>query len=119
MAGPLEAQVESVYDGDTFHARVTVWPGVLVETSVRIRGIDTPEIKGKCDAERPAAGRARDRLRALLATGVVTLRDIRPDKYGGRVDADVMVADTSVAAILVPEGLARRYEGGRRGSWCE
>src|SRR5690348_503028 len=34
------AEVLRVIDGDTFAARVRVWPGLDVETKVRLRGID-------------------------------------------------------------------------------
>jgi endonuclease YncB( thermonuclease family) len=38
------AEVVHVIDGDTFAARVTIWPGVEVKTRVRLRGIDAPEL---------------------------------------------------------------------------
>jgi hypothetical protein len=41
------------------------------------------------------------------------------DKYGGRVDADASTASTpDVGGALLNAGLARRYSGGRRESWC-
>ena len=55
MTGPFLALLLAVTDGDTFRARLEVWPGVEVVTAVRLRGIDTPEIKGKCPAEKAAA----------------------------------------------------------------
>ena len=118
MIGVFLATVLSVYDGDTFTARVPVWDGVEIVTAVRVRGIDTPEIKGKCAAEKATALAARDRLRVLLASGQVQLFHVEPDKYGGRVDADVSVAGSPVAAVLIAEGLARPYTGGARQGWC-
>lgn len=113
------ATVVSVYDGDTFTARVEVWPGVLVETSVRIVGIDAPEIRGKCDEERRQARAARDELAALLG-GRVLLLEIKRDKYAGRVDARVLGADgRDVAEAMLAAGLARAYDGGRREGWCD
>ena len=58
MIGPFLALVLSVTDGDTFRARVEVWPGMEVQTAVRILGIDTPELHGKCQEEKDAAVRA-------------------------------------------------------------
>ena len=117
MIGVFAALVLSVTDGDTFRARIPVWDNVEVVTAVRIRGIDTPEIKGKCPAEKAAALAAKARLAELL-NGPVQLLHVDPDKYSGRVDADVTVNGQSVAAVLISEGLARPYTGGARQGWC-
>ena len=116
--GPFLALVLAVTDGDTFRARVEVWPGVEVVTAVRISGIDTPELRGKCAAERERALAARKALADLLAGGRVELREVAPDKYAGRVDATVLVAGMPVGEALINNGLARRYAGGQRQGWC-
>src|SRR5690606_10793304 len=69
LAGPVPAEVLRVVDGDTIEVRAHVWLGHEVTTLVRIAGIDTPELRGKCAAERTAARRAADGLAALLANG--------------------------------------------------
>lgn len=113
------AEVLRVHDGDTFEARVRIWPGMEVTTKVRLRGIDAPEMRGKCETERSKALAARDMLAHLLAEGHVGVARIGQDKYGGRVDADVSTARTpDIAQALLVRGLARRYNGGRRESWC-
>lgn len=117
MIGIFAALVISITDGDTFKARIPVWDGIEVVTAVRVRGIDTPEIKGKCPAEKAAALEAKARL-AVLLNGQVQLLHVEPDKYAGRVDADVIVDGKPVAAILIAEGLARPYTGGARQGWC-
>ena len=117
MIGTWLALVLLVTDGDTFRARVEVWPGIDAVTAVRIRGIDTPEIKGKCPAEKAAALEAKARL-AVLLNGQVQLLHVEPDKLAGRVDADVIVDGKPIAAILIAEGLARPYTGGARQGWC-
>ncbi len=53
------ADVIRVIDGDTFEARVRVWPGMDVTTKVRLRGIDAAELHARCDAERTKALAAR------------------------------------------------------------
>lgn len=118
MIGAYLALVLLVTDGDTFRARVEIWPGVETVTAVRLRGIDTPELRGKCPVERERAIAARERLRALLATGPVELRGVTPDKFSGRVDATVMVGNRDLGQVLVSEGLARPYDGGARQGWC-
>ena len=61
---------------------------------------------------------ARDRL-ATLAGGSIRLQQISNDKYGGRVDADVVnAAGTDVGQAMIAAGLVRAYAGGSRGDWC-
>jgi endonuclease YncB( thermonuclease family) len=113
------AEVVRVIDGDTFEARVRIWPGMDVTTRVRLRGVDAPELHARCDDERVRALAARDVLARLLAEGSVGVSRIGQDKYGGRVDADVSTARTpNVSEALFDGGYARRYSGGRRESWC-
>ncbi len=113
------ADVVRVLDGDTFEARVHVWPGMQITTRVRLRGIDAPELRARCDDERVKALAAREALTRLLAQGEVGISRVGQDKYGGRVDADVSTARTpDVSAAMLQGGLARPYAGGRRESWC-
>jgi micrococcal nuclease len=119
VPGPVEATVRRVVDGDTLVVRARIWLGQTVETKVRLAGIDAPERRGRCAGERTLARRATVRLRALLTGGAARLRDIRHGKYAGRVLARVETpAGADVGAILVGEGLARPYRGGRRRTWC-
>ena len=109
-----------VLDGDTFLAEAAVWPGHTVRVNVRIRGIDAPEMKARCDAERAAAEKARDALASLFGEAPVAISNISGAKYYGRVLADVTTAGgQGVASILLDEKLVRPYGGGRRGAWCE
>ncbi len=81
-------------DGDTFEARVHLWPGLDMTTRVRLRGIDAPELKGGCSQELDMARIASDALTAMLAQGEVTIFNIGPDKYNGRVVADASTKQT-------------------------
>jgi micrococcal nuclease len=112
-------EVLRVLDGDTFEARVRIWPGMDVTTKVRLRGIDAPEMHARCGDERAKALAARDALAQILNEGAVGIAQVRQDKYGGRVDAEVSTASSAdVSAIMLSRGLARRYSGGRRAGWC-
>jgi endonuclease YncB( thermonuclease family) len=114
------AEVIRVFDGDTFEARVQVWPGLEITTKVRLRGIDAPELRARCAEERALAESARGALSALLARGRVGIRQVKLDKYGGRVVAEASAGNTQdIAATLIAGGHARRYHGGRREGWCE
>lgn len=118
-AAHYPAEVIQVVDGDTFVARVKVWPGLDVTTKVRLRGIDAPELHTRCAREEALARRAREALAAILAEGEVAIGHVSPDKYGGRVLATAATQRTpDVSAALLAAGLARAYAGGRRGSWC-
>jgi endonuclease YncB( thermonuclease family) len=106
-------------DGDTFEARVHVSPGLELNTRVRLRGIDAPELKASCPQELQMAEAASVALRGLLGEGEVTIFNIGPDKYSGRVVADVATKKTgNVSAALLAAGHARSYSGGHRMGWC-
>jgi endonuclease YncB( thermonuclease family) len=106
-------------DGDTFEARVHLPAGLDLNTRVRLRGIDAPELKASCPEELQLAEAASVALRRLLGEGEVAISNIGPDKYSGRVLADVATRKTaSVSAALLAGGHARSYSGGRRNGWC-
>jgi micrococcal nuclease len=47
------------------------------------------------------------------------LSHVGPDKYPGRIDANVATRGTNdISAAMLQGGFARAYDGGRRGSWC-
>ena len=57
-SSPLTATVDRVIDGDTFQIFIQNHPKSLQHISVRVKGVDTPEIKGKCNEEKVAAQKA-------------------------------------------------------------
>jgi len=117
--GSHPAEVMRVLDGDTFEARVRVWPGLEITTKIRLRGIDAPELKARCAEERVKAENARDALAAMLAEGGVAVGHVSLDKYGGRVLAEAGTRSTpDIGSAMLTKGLARAYSGGRRESWC-
>ena len=62
---------------------------------------------------------ARTALVQLLAEGGVTIFNVGPDKYNGRVVADVATRATpNISAALIAAGQGRPYSGGRRAGWC-
>jgi endonuclease YncB( thermonuclease family) len=113
------AEVVRIIDGDTFVARMRTGPGGEVETRVRLRSIDAAELHARCSKELRLALAARAALQRLLADGSVTLSRVGPDKYPGRIDANVATHSTNdISAAMLSGGFARAYDGGRRGSWC-
>jgi len=76
-------------------------------------------LKASRPQELRMAQAASEALRGLLAEGEVTIFNIGPDKYNGRVVADVASARTpNISAALLAGGFARSYGGGRRTGWC-
>lgn len=58
----------------------------------RVRGVDTPEIRGRCEAEKTKAREARDYVAGLLAAAQqIELRNVARGKYF-RLVADVVVS---------------------------
>jgi len=48
----IVSEVTSIYDGDTFRANINGWHELIGKNvSIRVNGIDTPEIRTKCDKE--------------------------------------------------------------------
>ncbi len=117
IPGPVNARVVSVYDGDTLTVDAEPWPGLTARTKVRVAGVDTPEIRGKCQAEKDPAIRARDFVRAPVGAQV-QLTNVRFGKYAGRVVAEVWVDSRKLSELLIAENLGRPYHGGRREGWC-
>ncbi len=120
IPGPIVATVISIHDGDTMTVNAHYpWPGMTIRTAVRIRGIDTPEIRGLCEAETELAKKARDLVIANVGDHV-ELTNIALGQFAGRIIADVALADgRSLAALLITEGLGREYHGGTRLGWCD
>ena len=120
-AHAMPATVDYVYDGDTFAAVAHVDKNTDADIRVRLINIDTPEMNGKCETEIAKAKAARERLVQLVPRGtVVELKNIKDDKYIGRIDANVILPDgRDVGDVLIREKLGRAYNGGRRKSWCE
>ncbi len=79
ITGPVAAKVIKVYDGDTFTVEAYPLPGLEAKASVRVDGVDTPEIRGKCEAEKQKAIEATANTTPLPAEGHFELQIDDPD----------------------------------------
>ena len=115
----IVSKVISVYDGDTFRVDIDSLPPIVGKNiRIRLNGVDTPEIQGKCQYERDLALKARDFVRNKLANAKeIKLAKIQRGKYF-RVVADVMVDGVSLENELLENKLAYKYTGGKKSSWC-
>ena len=86
---------------------------------IRLNGVDTPEIQGKCQKEKDLALKARDFVRKKLAYAKeIKLTKLQRGKYF-RVVADVMIDGVSLEQELLDNELAYKYTGGKKSSWCD
>jgi endonuclease YncB( thermonuclease family) len=97
-------------DGDSFR----------LPSGERIRGLgwDSPELEARCDREYRLAAKAAS-LAWQLASEGLTFERRGLDRYGRTLAVVRTRTGRDVADIMVGAGLARRYSGGRRGSWCK
>lgn len=125
--GPYRATVVAVHDGDTFDVDIVLWPrgrskadadlgfqvhrdprGIVLERqSVRLLGCNAPELA--TDAGKQALAF----LCTVLKVGdVVQLVSHGWDKYGGRVDGAVTLADgRDLTAVMIASGHAAAWDG--------
>jgi len=116
-----KAQVIKVYDGDTITIASTMPfnDSSIYRFSVRLNGIDCPEIKTQNVEEKTVAKYAQEELSRLILHKEVTLKNMNTEKYG-RILAEVYLGDLHINAYMVEKRLAVPYDGGKKGvptSW--
>lgn len=113
-------QLLGVVDGDTIKVEAKGFPDELSHILIRIRGVDAPERggKAKCEWEYQHAELASQLMEHFLSRGTIRLQNLHWDKYGGRILADVYINGQSLADMLIKAGMARPYDGKKRGCWC-
>lgn len=111
QAETIQASAIYVIDGDTID---------VSGQRFRLVGFDTPETyHAQCDYELALGQAATRRVRELVASGGIVEIAVLPgqDRYG-RGLARLFVGGVDVGMILMSEGFARQYDGGRREGWC-
>ena len=110
------------YDADTITFDIPdVHPLIGHHISVRVRHVDTPEIKGKLPCEKEAARAAKNLIENLLKNAQrIDLENIDKDKYF-RILADVRYDGKTLKDVLLKNHLAYQYEGGTKEklNWCQ
>jgi len=110
------------YDGDTIIVNIPYVHQIIGENiPVRIRGIDTPEIRTSDRCERDIALKARQLVKTILQNAHrIDLENVKRDKYF-RIDADVIAEGKSLQNILLKEKLAYPYNQGKKQKidWCQ
>ncbi len=112
--------IVAVYDGDTFRVNIANWPAIIgTNTSIRVKGVDTPEIRTHCQKEKTLAYQAKEFTQnTLLNANRIELRHIERGKYF-RILAEVYVDGENLAELLINQDLGVSYEGKKRQDWCK
>lgn len=107
-------RVIKVYDADTIiiSSKLPYDESPLYRLSVRLIGIDAPEIKGGgvSEEEKEAAKVARDFVYKLVFNKYITLENVENEKYG-RILADVYIGDIHLNELLLKERYVVKYDG--------
>jgi endonuclease YncB( thermonuclease family) len=117
-------KVVKVYDGDTITIAAKmpyIGGSPIYRFSVRLNGIDTPEIKGSSEDEKNLARMAREFVENMILHKWVRLENVKNEKYG-RLLADVYIDDVHLNALLVEKRYAVAYDGGTKqipASWTQ
>ena len=114
------SKVTSIYDGDTFRANLVGYPEIVgYRIGIRVNGIDTPEMRGKCQKEKDLARKAKQfAVTKLRAAKKIELRNMKRGKYF-RIVADVYVDNHNLGRMLIENHLAVPYDGGHKAKdWC-
>ena len=109
------------YDGDTITFNLLgLHPIIGDKISIRVNGIDTPEISGKCEKEKYDAQQAKEMIADILKDAErIDLKNIERGNYF-RIVADVFVDGENLADELIEAGMAVPYDGGTKThNWCE
>tara|TARA_R110002020_G_scaffold4811_1_gene20779 strand:+ start:3769 stop:4137 length:369 start_codon:yes stop_codon:yes gene_type:complete len=116
-------KLDRVIDGDTIDANIDLGFDIWVKKRIRFLGINTPESRTR-DLEEKARGlAAKDRVKQLLeGTNKIQLNSHGVGKYGrvlgelhvDMVDGQEKMTLESVNELLIKEGHAVEYHGGKR-----
>lgn len=108
----VDVKVIAVYDGDTITIGCLFFDSAY-QFKVRIKGIDTPEIRTRDAVEKQYAKHIRKLLLKKIMTKNVVLKDLSYDKYG-RILAEVFCEDVNIGQWLIENRLAVQYGGGKK-----
>ena len=120
-----DVKIVSVYDGDTFKVNLPCnFPIFCRNISVRVKNIDTPELKTQNKCEKAAAKRAKKLTQDFLSGGNIILKNCERDKYFRllcEVKREIIFnEETELSVLLLKNKLAYKYSGGtkQKTNWC-
>ena len=118
-------KVSNVYDGDTCRV-IFFYKGELTRVTVRLSGIDTPEMKSDNPNEVFLAKNAKEKVSDELLNKISYIKFGKNDKYK-RPLVEIFPCEqnnftinsefVSINQILIENDLARAYDGGKKELW--
>jgi|TARA_B100000035_G_C20969738_1_gene540469 micrococcal nuclease len=107
------AKLDRVVDGDTVDALVDLGFNTWKKVRIRMHGMNAPESRTR-DLDEKARGIAsKIRLEEILESGQFTLQSMGVGKFG-RCLGILYVDGSNVNQMLITEGHATEYYGGKR-----
>ena len=108
-------EILRVVDGDTVDVRIDLGFNVWHKCRVRLMGINAPESRTR-DKEEKKRGLAAKQW--LINTLESAQADIEMKSYGsgkyGRILGEIYINDININQLMVSEGHAVKYDGGKR-----
>lgn len=107
-------KVIKVYDGDSITIAAKPYDNYpIYRFSVRLNGIDTPELRTSNENEKKHAILARDALHNKIYDKIVELKNVESEKYG-RLLADIYLGEENINEWLITQNFAVKYDGGTK-----
>ena len=111
--------VVKVYDGDTITiaSKLPIMPieqQPIYRFSVRLNGIDTPEIKGSGEEEKACATRAKEFMAEHVLFKHVRLENVSMEKYGRLLATVISQENKNMNELMVEKRFAVKYDGGTK-----
>jgi len=104
-----------VVDGDTIDVRIDLGFNVWNKSRIRLVGINAPESRTRDKEEKKRGLAAKDWLIEKLESAK---DDLEMKSYGvgkyGRVLGEIYIKEVNVNELMVKEGHAVKYDGGKR-----
>ncbi len=113
------AEIIRIIDGDTFEARISIFPKQTATHKIRLRLIDTPELNGDCNNEKNLARKAKLYLQTILPKGsIIRLHHLDYDSFGRVLATASHQEYGDIGALMLQQNLAMLYQKGERNYWC-
>ena len=111
-----KATIRRVVDGDTVDVTLDLGFDILYNNRIRLLGIDAPESRTRDLEEKSLGLAAKDRVKELCPVGSTVILRTTKDGKGkfGRILGEIFVEEQSVNKLLVEEGHAVEYFGGKK-----
>lgn len=107
------SKIVKVVDGDTIDALIDLGFSTHVKKRIRLSGINAPESRTRDLEEKKLGLAAKARLKELCKDKNLILKSYGLCKYG-RVLGEIFNHGASINNLMVAEGHAKFYDGGKR-----